>query len=202
MGRVIARPFVGANGGFTRTANRRDFSLEPPALTVLDLLNNASVDTVSVGKVDDLFAGRGLNRKIHTKSNAEGTKEIIEESAKMKSGLLFANLVDFDMLYGHRNDPRGFADALQTFDCELPRILETIGNDDLLFLTADHGNDPVTPSTDHSREYVPLLCFSRSKQTGVNLGTRSTFADIGKTLADYFQVENSLAGTSFLGEVF
>jgi phosphopentomutase len=201
VGRVIARPFAGSIGKFTRTANRRDFSLVPPSPTILDILNAAGIDTVSVGKVDDLFAGRGLSKKLHTKSNAEGIEFIINESERMKSGLIFANLVDFDTLYGHRNDPHGFAAALEAFDKALPNILETIGAGDLLVLTADHGNDPVTPSTDHSREYVPLLCVSKSRDKGVNLGTRSTFADVGKTIADFFGVENSLAGSSFLGQV-
>lgn len=201
VGRVIARPFIGSTGNFTRTTNRRDFSLLPPSPTVLDILLEAGIETVSVGKVDDLFAGRGLSKKQHTKTNAEGIDSIVHEGTRMKSGLIFANLVDFDMLYGHRNDPKGFAGALEAFDKELPRILETIGSGDLLILTADHGNDPVTPSTDHSREYVPLLCFSKSRSVGVNLGTRSTFADLGKTVADFFHVKDSLAGTSFLGQV-
>ena len=201
VGRVIARPFVGSSGNFTRTANRRDFSLVPPSSTVLDLLSAAGIETVSVGKIDDLFAGRGLSKKLHTKSNAEGIGYIVNEAARMKSGLIFANLVDFDTLYGHRNDPKGFAGALEAFDTELPRILETINDGDLLILTADHGNDPVTPSTDHSREYVPLLCYSKSGSVGVGLGTRSTFADLGKTVADFFSVKNSLSGSSFLGQV-
>lgn len=201
VGRVIARPFVGSTGGFTRTTNRRDFSLLPPSMTVLDVLHARGINTVSVGKVDDLFAGRGLKKKVHTKSNAEGIENIIREASQMQSGLIFANLVDFDTLYGHRNDPQGFAAALEAFDRELPGILETIETGDLLLLTADHGNDPVTPSTDHSREYVPLLCFSKSRKRGVNLGIRSTFADVGKTIADFFGVENSLAGSSFLGMV-
>lgn len=201
VGRVIARPFVGSPGNFTRTTNRRDFSLVPPSPTVLDVLNAAGIETVSVGKVDDLFAGRGLSKKLHTKNNGEGIECIVNEAARMKTGLIFANLVDFDALYGHRNDPQGFAAALEIFDGELPKVLETIGTGDLLVLTADHGNDPVTPSTDHSREYVPLLCFSKSRSMGVNLGTRSTFADLGKTVAHFFSVPNSLAGSSFLGQV-
>jgi phosphopentomutase len=201
VGRVIARPFVGTSGNFIRTTNRRDFSLNPPSDTVLDVLCEAGIETVSVGKVDDLFAGRGLSKKLHSKSNAEGVEYIIRESAGMKLGLIFANLVDFDTLYGHRNDARGFATALEAFDVELPTILENIGSGDLLILTADHGNDPVTPSTDHSREYVPLLCFSKSKRVGANLGTRTTFADLGKTIAEFFGVNNMLAGTSFLRQV-
>jgi phosphopentomutase len=201
VGRVIARPFTGAEGNFTRTANRKDFSLPPHGTTVLDLLSTAGIETVSVGKVDDLFAGRGLKAGYHTTSNPEGIETIVRESTRMREGLLFANLVDFDMLYGHRNDPQGFRTALEQFDRELPRILETLEDGDLLLMTADHGNDPVTPSTDHSREYVPLLCFCPSRRRGVNLGVRRTFADVGKTVAEFFGVENSLAGNSFLAQV-
>jgi phosphopentomutase len=200
VGRVIARPFVGTKGSFSRTANRRDFSLEPLGVTLLDVLNEAGIETVSIGKVDDLFAGRGLSKTLHTKSNAEGIEFILQESRRMKSGFIFTNLVDFDTLYGHRNDPRGMANALEEFDTALPTILETLGEDDVLVLTADHGNDPVTPSTDHSREYVPVLVCSKTKQ-GANIGTRSTFADLGKTAADFFNVQNSLGGASFLSAV-
>lgn len=200
VGRVIARPFVGTMGNFSRTANRRDFSLAPLGVTLLDVVREAGIETVSIGKVDDLFAGRGLSKKLHTKSNAEGIECIVQESRRMKSGLIFTNLVDFDTLYGHRNDPSGMANALEEFDAALPRILETLGDDDVLVLTADHGNDPVTPSTDHSREYVPLLVYSK-RQSGANIGTRATFADLGKTAADFFAVRNSLSGTSFLSAV-
>ncbi|MBI5473317.1 MAG: phosphopentomutase [Ignavibacteriae bacterium] len=201
VGRVIARPFVGTDGAFVRTTNRRDFSLKPLGTTLLDVLNAAGVETVSIGKVDDLFAGRGLRTKLHTKTNAEGVECIISESRRMTSGLIFTNLVDFDTLWGHRNDPEGMARELAAFDRALPRIVETLRDDDVLMITADHGNDPVTPSTDHSREYVPVLCYSASKKVGVDLGTRATFADLGKTVAEYFGVENSLAGTSFLSQV-
>jgi phosphopentomutase len=201
LGRVIARPFVGSTGAFARTTNRRDFSLLPPAPTILDVLKNAGIMTISVGKIDDLFAMQGITRSSHTKTNAEGIEAIIGESAGLDRGLIFANLVDFDTLYGHRNDPPGFARCLEDFDRELPRIVETMRAGDLLILTADHGNDPVTPSTDHSREYVPLLCFSKPKMVGTNLGTRATFADLGKTVADFFGVKNDLSGTSFLRQV-
>lgn len=201
VGRVIARPFVGTAGNFVRTTNRRDFSLEPVGTTILDVLSDAGIETVGIGKVDDLFAGRGLKKKLHTTSNEEGIRCIIEESKRMTSGLIFANLVDFDTLYGHRNDPRGMAAALESFDGQLPRILETVGKDDVLMITADHGNDPVTPSTDHSREYVPVLCFSGGKRTGEDIGRRATFADAGKTVAEFFGVRNTLAGTSFLDRV-
>ncbi len=201
VGRIIARPFVGTDGAFFRTANRRDFSLQPLDTTVLDVLSDNGIETTSIGKVDDLFAGRGLKKKLHTKSNAEGIEFIVEESRRMTSGLIFTNLVDFDTLYGHRNDPQGLASALEAFDKELPRIVETVKDGDLLIITADHGNDPVTPSTDHSREYVPVLCYSRAKSAGNNIGIRATFADLGKTVAEFFGVRNTLAGTSFLSQV-
>lgn len=201
VGRIIARPFVGTDGAFIRTTNRRDFSLQPLNATMLDVLTNAGIETVSIGKVDDLFAGRGLKKKLHTKSNAEGIELIIKESRRMQSGLIFTNLVDFDTLYGHRNDPQGMAQALEAFDKELPCIVETVRDGDLLIITADHGNDPVTPSTDHSREYVPVLCYSRSKAVGSNIETRATFADLGKTVSEFFGIKNSLAGTSFLSQV-
>jgi phosphopentomutase len=201
VGRVIARPFVGVSGGYTRTTNRRDYSLLPPGETLLDALMKNHVTTVSIGKVDDLFGGRGLMRTHHTASNREGIEAIVMEAKALDSGFVFTNLVDFDTLFGHRNDPQGFASALSEFDRELPRILDTMRGDDLLILTADHGNDPVTPSTDHSREYVPLLCYSHGRSRGANLGVRKTFADVGKTVAEYFGVVNGLAGTSFLEEV-
>jgi phosphopentomutase len=202
VGRVIARPFVGRNGTYTRTPNRKDYALEPPGQTLLDVLTKAGIDTMSIGKIDDLFSGRGLREKIHTKSNREGIEQIIEVGRDLKSGFLMANLVDFDMLYGHRQDPKGFADALEEFDDSLPRIKECIGEGDILMLTGDHGNDPTDNSTDHSREYVPILCYSRSGKRGVSLGERSSFADAGKTVAEYFGVQNNLAGTSFLDSLF
>lgn len=201
VGRVIARPFVHSDGRYVRTTHRRDYSLMPPAGTLLDVLSASGIETVSIGKVDDLFAGRGLASRIHTTGNVEGIEAIVRESRRIQRGLIFANLVDFDTLYGHRNDPEGFAGALEEFDRSLPAIIETLREDDLLVLTADHGNDPVTPSTDHSREYVPLLCYTRRRSIGANLGTRSTFADVGKTVAGFFGVDNDLAGTSFLAEV-
>jgi phosphopentomutase len=201
VGRVIARPFVGDKAGsYVRTPNRRDFALEPPSLTLLDLLMENDIPTIGIGKIDDLFAGRGLMTKIHTKSNAEGIERIIDESRNLRRGLLMSNLVDFDMLYGHRNDPKGFAGALEYFDSRLGVIIDEMAGDDLLLITADHGNDPTTPSTDHSREYVPILCFKKSGKEGVDLGARKSFADAGKSVAEYFNVDEAgvLAGESFL----
>lgn len=201
VGRVIARPFVGAHGTFTRTLHRKDFSLDPFGNTVLDLLQNAGLTTVGVGKVDDLFNRRGLTRTSHTRTNAESVEAILHASRDIEAGLIIANLGDFDTLYGHRNDPRGFARALEEFDRAVPSLLECIGEGDMLIITADHGNDPVMQSTDHSREYVPLMCFTRSRLQGTDLGTRSTLADAGKTVAEFFGLANRLAGTSFLREV-
>ena len=203
VGRVIARPFVGTSGAYTRTTNRKDFSLFPPSDTVLDILYKQNIRTVSIGKIDDLFAGRGLSEKIHTKSNAEGIELTITQSKKMSHGFLFVNLVDFDALYGHRQDPKGMKEALEYFDQQLPHIMETIGDDDILFLSADHGNDPTDNSTDHSREYVPVLTYAPKGKRGVNIGTRATFADAGKTIANFFDVDASeLDGTSFLNLIF
>ena len=199
VGRVIARPFVGTSGAYTRTAHRSDFSLQAPGTTVLDVLFKNHIPTVAIGKIDDLFSGRGLKDKIHTHSNAEGVEEIIRQSSSMKTGFIMANLVDFDMLYGHRQDPKGMAAAIESFDAQLPRILDTIHGNDILIMTADHGNDPTDKSTDHSREYVPLLAYMKNGKRGINLGVRKTFADAGKTVAEYFHVEHALAaGTSFL----
>jgi phosphopentomutase len=201
VGRVIARPFTGPSGEFARTTNRRDFSLPPSGKTLLDILQRAGVRTASIGKVDDLFDGRGLGDMHHSKTNEEGIAEIIRAASGAQEGLFFANLGDFDTLYGHRNDPPGFAAALERFDSALPGILATISDGDLLIITADHGNDPVSASTDHSREYVPLLCYAPGGASGAHLGTRETFADVGKTIAEYFGISNTLAGTSFLREV-
>jgi phosphopentomutase len=201
VGRIIARPFVGSPGTFRRTTNRKDFSLSPPSLTLLDVLQEAGIATRGVGKVDELFAHRGFTSSLHTRSNAEGVEEIIRRSRAMDRGMVIANLGDFDTLYGHRNDPAGFARALESFDAALPAIEETVRPGDMLILTADHGNDPVTPSTDHSREYVPLLCYGGDGKTGSSLGTRTTFADVANTVADYFGVPHAFPGTSFLSHI-
>ena len=202
IGRVIARPFLGTIGNFKRTANRRDFSLEPFGTTMLDILFQNKIPTIGVGKIDDLFAGKGLREKIHTKSNRQGIEETIAWAKKTAKGLVFTNLVDFDQLFGHRQDAKGMKEALEFFDAQLPNILETLHDDDLLLLTADHGNDPTDNSTDHSREYVPLLTYSPNGKRGVNLGTRTTFADLGKTVVDYFGFDGKeLKGSSFLNSI-
>ncbi len=201
VGRVIARPFVGAPGAFQRTSNRRDFALTPFAPTLLDKLTDAGIPVVAIGKIEDLFAGRGISRAVHTTSDANGMDEVERALAATPRGLIFANLVDFDTVYGHRNDPAGYAANLERFDARLEALLPKIGADDLLIITADHGNDPTTPSTDHSREHVPLLVYGPSVRAGVDLGTRQTFADLGQTLAELFGVGPLEHGTSFLNQV-
>ncbi len=197
VGRVIARPFLGSTGNYTRTTNRKDFSLDPPSETILDLLNNNEITTVAIGKVNDLFNYKGINIREKTKSNFEGCVKLLEYACNSKGNFIFTNLVDFDVYFGHRNDPAGFANALKEFDDFLPEFLSKLDESDAVVLTADHGNDPTTPGTDHSREYTPLLYYKKNIE-GRNLGSRKTFSDIGKTAAEYFKVENDLKGKSFL----
>jgi phosphopentomutase len=197
VSRVIARPFVGAPGDYQRTANRRDFSIAPPEETLLDALAAAGVPRDGVGKVDDLFAARGITSH-HTGGNSEGIERIRGWIARTGRGLLLANLVDFDQLFGHRNDAAGFYDALREFDRALPSLLGALREDDLLFITADHGNDPTTPSTDHARECVPLLVAGARVQPA-DLGQRDTFSDLGATVAEWLGVEYRARGESFLG---
>lgn len=199
VARVIARPFEGSPGGYRRTAGRRDFALPPPEPTLLDALEEAGVPRDGVGKVDDLFAGRGISSR-HTADNSEGIAAILEWIRGPNSGLLFANLVDFDQRYGHRNDVAGFYRALQEFDAAVPELLGALGSNDLLIVTADHGNDPTTQSTDHSRERVPLLVVGRGVRP-VDLGERATFSDVGATIAEWFGIDYRGRGRSFLREV-
>jgi phosphopentomutase len=198
VGRVIARPFVGEPGAFRRTANRHDYALEPSAVTLLDRLTAAGIPVVSVGKVKDLFAGRGVTRATSTISDMDGVDRVLQAMADTPGGLIFANLVDFDSMYGHRNDVTGYAENLERFDARLPEVVDRLQPDDLLVVTADHGNDPTTPSTDHSREYVPVLMAGARVRPGVDIGVRSTFADLGQTLAATFDVDPLPHGTSFL----
>ncbi len=198
VGRVIARPFAGEHP-FVRTPRRHDYSLVPPRDTVADLLLRAGFSTVSVGKIIDIFAGRGFSESHRTSSNEDGMEQTLAIAARAFEGLCFVNLVDFDMTYGHRNDIDGYASAMTTFDAYLGRLLPLLGKEDLLMITADHGCDPSTPSTDHSREYTPLLIFGDAVRDGVNLGTRETFADIGATVLDYFGISPSeIDGESLL----
>jgi phosphopentomutase len=199
VGRVIARPFLGKPGEYKRTTNRKDFSLDPPADTILDLLQKSNIPTIAIGKINDLFNYKGISVQEKTKSNLEGCQKLLEYASKSNKSLVFTNLVDFDVYYGHRNDPIGFAKALKEFDDFLPDFLNKLHESDLLVITSDHGNDPTSISTDHSREYVPLL-FYRKGQPGTNLGIRKTFSDVAKTVAQFFNVNNSFDGTSFLNE--
>ncbi|MBR1390016.1 MAG: phosphopentomutase [Lachnospiraceae bacterium] len=194
VGRVIARPFIGTESSYVRTARRHDFSLEPPTGTCLDLLKEAGFGVLSVGKIVDIFAGRGITEYVRTEGNADGIDKTIAYMKKDFTGLCFTNLVDYDMLYGHRNDVDGYAKALTYFDERLPELLAQLGDEDVLMITADHGCDPSTPSTDHSREYVPLLMYGKPVKAGTNYGTRSSFADIAATILRYFDVPQQCAG--------
>ncbi len=198
VGRVIARPFIGADGNYQRTSGRHDFSLPPTGETMLDVLKNAGKEVIGVGKIKDIFAGRGITSYVYTKGNADGIERTLAYLDQDFEGLCFINLVDYDMLYGHRNDIEGYARALSEFDAALPRMISKLRNEDILMITADHGCDPgYTVSTDHSREYTPLLVYGKSIKPG-NLGTRETFADIGATVLHYLGVSGEIAGTSVL----
>lgn len=200
VGRVIARPFEGEHP-FKRTSRRHDFSLMPPRDTMLDVLKKAGQEVLAVGKINDIFAGCGVTDFVRTASNAEGIDRTLEYMKRDFHGLCFTNLVDYDMLYGHRNDVDGYAKALTYFDGRLPELLAAMGEEDILMVTADHGCDPSTPSTDHSREYVPLVMAGKPVKAGVNLGTRSTFADTAATILEYLGVQGKIEGTSFLKEI-
>ncbi len=198
VGRVIARPFIGEGGRYTRTPRRHDFSLEPPAVTMLDQLKEEGYDVVSVGKIVDIFAGRGITEFVRTAGNEEGIEKILENMEKDFEGLCFINLVDYDMLYGHRNDVDGYARALTYFDQQVPKILSRMRDDDVLMITADHGCDPSTPSTDHSREYTPLLMVGKNIPSGVDFGTREGFCDIAATILHLFGMDAKCRGKSIL----
>lgn len=202
VARVIARPFIGTSGNYIRTINRRDFSMLPIKKTVLDFLKESGFAVIGIGKIGDIFAQSGITLENHTHTNAEGIQATIDAMNLLKSdGLIFTNLVDYDMLYGHRNDPVGYRNCLIEFDNALPSIINTVNEGELLILTADHGCDPTDVSTDHTREYTPLLVYSKGFKTGINLGIRKTFADIGQTIADYFGIKPLENGTSFLSEI-
>ena len=194
VGRIIARPFIGKEGDFKRTTNRKDYAVEPIGPTILDALNAKGISVLGIGKIEDIFCKRGVTKSVYTKSNLEGIEATIEALRHGSDDLIFTNLVDFDMLYGHRNDPQGYANALEYFDQRLPEILNALGEDDILFITADHGCDPTVAHTDHTREYVPVLVY------GVNptdLGTRETFADLGATVYKLFSGDNWSVGKPF-----
>lgn len=201
VSRVIARPFVGRPGAFVRTERRKDFSLEPPAPTLLDRLVQEGYEVWAVGKVADLFAGRGVTKAILTSDDPDGVRKTAQALSELDRGLVFANLVDLDTKYGHRNDPHGFAQDLERIDAELPTLLERLQEGDLWIVTADHGNDPTTPSTDHSREYVPLLAYGPGLAAGVDLGVRETFSDVAATVAEALGIRWDGPGRSFLRDL-
>ena len=201
IARVIARPFTGNSGDYTRIAKRRDFSVKPPRPTLLDHLQSQGIETVGIGKIDDLFASQGLSSKIHTQDNADGMRQTIAALSAHERGLIFTNLIETDMLWGHRNNPRGFADSLATFDRQLGDLLPLLQPSDALFISADHGCDPTTPSTDHSREIVPILATGPSLRRGFSLGRRESFADLAATISEMLRCTKPEAGTSFLADI-
>lgn len=200
VGRIIARPFEGEYP-YKRTTNRHDYSLEPPKKTMLDTLVENGLQVKAVGKINDIFAGKGISDMVRTKNNMDGVDKMLDYAKEDFEGLCFVNLVDYDMLYGHRNDVEGYAKALTEFDERIPEIKNMLRDDDILMITADHGCDPITPSTDHSREYTPLVMYGKNIKAGVNLGTRNTFADIATTILDYFGLKDDIAGTSMLNDI-
>lgn len=198
VGRVIARPYTGKPGAFIRTPNRRDYSVKPPQPTVMNHLAEAGYETIAIGKISDIFAGEGITESIHTTSNMDGVDATLALMKRDFQGFAFTNLVDFDSKYGHRRDPKGYKEALEAFDRRVKELTAALKPDDLLMITADHGNDPTFHGTDHTREYVPLLVYHKAIRTGKNLGIRSTFADVAATLAHNFDVKKSNHGESFL----
>lgn len=202
VGTVIARPFVGdSSQNFTRTYNRKDFESNTFGKTMLDVIYESNKNVIAIGKIDDLFGGRGITKAIHTSGNGDGIEKTIDEIEQDTEGLIFTNLVDTDMLYGHRNNIQGYAEALEYFDSKLPEIIAKLKDTDMLIVTADHGNDPSTPSTDHSREYIPILIYGKHIKENVNLGTRKTFADISATILDIFNMSRLENGISFKNEI-
>lgn len=202
VSRVIARPFIGEPGNFTRTANRHDYSVVPPEATLLDHLKDANLMVYAIGKINDIYVGQGISEAVHTESNLDGIEKTI---AALKShperGMIFTNLVDFDAKFGHRNNPQGYADALVEFDNYLPKILADMNDNDLLIITADHGNDPTFPGTDHTREYVPILLAGAAVKAGTNIGVRPTFSDVAATIADIFDIVAPSQGKSFKNKI-
>lgn len=201
VARVIARPFIGNKGNYTRTKNRKDFSIKPHSKTMLNFIKEAGLEVAAVGKIEDIFEGEGITKAIHTANNMDGVDKTLEYMNSVDNGLIFTNLVDFDMVYGHRNDPIGYANALVDFDNRVNEIILNLRNDDILFITADHGCDPTTSSTDHSREYIPLLVYGQKIKPGIDLGTRETFADIAATIMEYLDVNGEIKGSSFLDKI-
>lgn len=201
VGRVIARPFIGSDNNFTRTKNRKDFSLVPPQDTMLDYIKNNNKEVFAIGKIEDIFVNKGITKSNHTTNNEDGISATINALKENFEGLIFTNLVDFDMIYGHRNDLNGYAEALQYFDYKLPEIMENLNDDDVLIITADHGCDPTTESTDHSREYIPLIIYGKSIKQNTNFKTLDSFSCIGKTILNMLNINNQIEGYSILSNI-
>lgn len=197
VGRVIARPFIYDKGKYVRTSNRKDFALDPPGKTMLDYIKEAGLDVMAVGKIEDIYNKRGITEAVHIKNNMDGIDKTLGYMKKNKQGLIFTNLVDFDMLYGHRNDVEGYAKALVEADKRIPEIISNMNERDVLIITADHGCDPTTKSTDHSREYIPVLVYGKNLKAGVDIGIRKSYSDIGKTILELLDIKNDLQGISF-----
>lgn len=200
VARIICRPFIGENGAYVRTENRKDLTLDPPGKTILDYLSESGKEVAAVGKIEDIFNKNGITKINHARNNQESIEAHLEYQNEKFEGLIFTNLVDFDMTYGHRRDPKGYGKALEYFDKRLPEIIAKMGDEDILLITADHGCDPTYKGTDHTREYIPLLLYGKNIKAGASVGTRETFADIAATIGEFFEVQ-SPAGTSFLGEI-
>lgn len=202
VARVIARPFLGSGAGkFTRTSNRRDYALLPPHKTTLDMLKDSGLRVMGVGKIEDIFSGQGITDAVHTKDNMDGVDKTLEYMKENHKGLIFTNLVDFDMKWGHRNDPKSYGEGLEEFDVRLREIMDNMNDDDVLFITADHGCDPTAPGTDHTREYVPFLAYGAPLKKDLNLGTKTGFYSMGQTICDIFNTEKIKNGESFLNEI-
>lgn len=197
VGRVIARPFISENGKYVRTSNRKDFALDPPKKTMLDYIKESGLNVMAVGKIEDIYNKRGITEAVHIKNNMDGIDKTLEYMRKNESGLIFTNLVDFDMLYGHRNDVEGYAKAIIEADKRISEIISHMNEEDVLIITADHGCDPTTKSTDHSREYIPVLVYGKNLKSGVDIGIRKSYSDIGKTVLELLNVKNHLYGSSF-----
>lgn len=201
VGRVIARPFVGKDGSFTRTSNRRDYALDPFSKTMLEYIKENGLTVAAVGKIEDIYNKKGVTDAIHIKNNMDGVDKTLDYMDSVENGLIFTNLVDFDMLYGHRNDPIGYGNAIEAFDNRLNEIYNKMQDEDLLIITADHGCDPTMPGTDHSREYIPILLYGKNIKSNICIGIRDTYADIGKSVLDYLNIKNNLVGKSFIREI-